>query len=173
MKNVISLTAVAATLIFAAAACGGGSDSSSTRASTGNMVVDAANRALSEVAYSPGGKGFAYKAVAVPTAELNKWAKDNKDKIESAIGQLPSDYILQITGHSDSRGPRTAPGDGRLGNEWYSTQRAKKVYDALRAQGMPADKITFKGVADDMISGQCDSEEACQRRVSLQVVPKS
>ncbi|MCB1172264.1 MAG: OmpA family protein [Leptospiraceae bacterium] len=173
MKNFIVST-LAASALLVTVACGGGSSSNTRGGSidTGSGMVGALNRALQEVSYSPGGKGFGYKSVTVPASELNKWAKDNKDTIESTLSKLPAGYVLQITGHTDSVGPRTAPGDGRRGNVWYSEQRAKAVYNALRAQGMPADKLSFKGVADDLTTSVCGSDEQCQRRVTLQVVEK-
>ena len=138
---------------------------------SGGGAIDILNRGLAEVNYSPGGKGFGYKSYNVPSSELNKWAKDNKDTIESTLSKVPDGYVLQVTGHSDSVGPRTRTGS-KPGNIFWSTQRAKAVFNALKAQGVPTDKMTYKGVADDIPTSQCAEDEACQRRVTLQVVEK-
>lgn len=171
MRNYILTILAASALAISTVACSGG-DSKSRGGISGGGVVGVLNRGLAEIAYSPGGKGFPYKGVQVPASEVSKWAKDNKSAIESTLSKVPDGYVLQVTGHSDSVGPRTAPGDGRKGNIWYSEQRAKAVYNALIAQGVPKDKLTFGGAADDITSSMCGSDEACQRRVSLQVVEK-
>ena len=173
MRNYILTILAASALAISTVACSGGDRKSRGGISGGGVVgVNAAQMAVGLVAYSPGGKGFPYKGVQVPASEVSKWAKDNKSAIESTLSKVPDGYVLQVTGHSDSVGPRTAPGDGRKGNIWYSEQRAKAVYNALIAQGVPKDKLTFGGAADDITSSMCGSDEACQRRVSLQVVEK-
>lgn len=173
MKNIVITILAASAMLVSTVACGGGGSSSRGGSiSTGGGAIGVLNRGLAEINYSPGGKGFAYKGTRVPASELNKWAKNNKDAIESTLSKVPEGYVLQVTGHSDSVGPRTAPGDGRLGNIYYSTARAKAVFNALRAQGVPTKSLTYKGVADDITTSQCGDSEDCQRRVTLQVVEK-
>lgn len=170
MRNLI-LTFIAASAIAVASVSCSSKGSKSRGGVTGGGVVGALNRALSEVSYSPGGKGYPYKGTnAGPQAR--SWATKHKSSIESTLSKIPSGYVLQVTGHSDSVGPRTAPGDGRPGNIAISTRRARGVYNALIAAGVPKDKLIYGGVADDMTSSLCGSEDACQRRVSLQVVEK-
>ncbi|MCE9598700.1 MAG: OmpA family protein [Spirochaetia bacterium] len=163
ISNIIRLAGVALFTITVAAC------SSSTTATARDMGGDLGGAALSALAYSPNGGGFPYKSTYVNPAEFNSWATKYKSQIETALSALPIGYKLQITGHTDSTGPRD--GDGmRKGNIWYSTERAKAVHDALIAQGIPKDKITYRGIANDEPLPAIASNDQMNRRVSFKVV---
>jgi hypothetical protein len=144
-------------------------DSSRSR----NMALEMANRALAELSYSPNNKGWDYKATAVPAADFQKWATANKAAIENALSQIETGYVLQITGHTCSIGPRDRQPDGRPGNIYYSTARARQVMAALRNAGIPTDKMTAVGVADDEPArGVSDPKSQLHRRVTFKIVKK-
>ncbi len=127
--------------------------------------------AIGGLTYSPGGNGFSYKSVSVPGRDFSKWAKQNKGKIRKTIASLENGFVLEIVGHTDSSGPRRASG-GRKGNVWYSTQRAKAVYNALAGQGISRRRIRYKGIADDEIIDSSDTRGQINRRVSFRIVKK-
>lgn len=166
----IKVAATSAMLLLAAStvAC---SSAESKERSVPTDPVSLANRALSVLSYSPAGKGWAYKSTAVGP-EADSWVSEHKSQIEDALNQVGDDYVLQVTGHTCTIGPRTAPGDGRKGNVWYSTQRAQAVYNALARAGIPRDKMSVKGVASDELVPGIPSDDQKQRRVTFQIVPK-
>lgn len=68
---------------------------------------------------------------------------------------------LQVDGYV-----ATGPGDGRLTAQELSDQRAATVRDALAAGGVPADRITARGLGE----GSTPAAEAAGRRVEITVV---
>lgn len=170
-RNVVSLF-VSAAILTVFAACGSAQTADGEGATRGGSVaLRAANRALSEISYSPNMRGWEYKATAVPAGEFDTWATRYKAQIEDALNQVGDGYKLQVTGHTCSIGPREAQADGRRGNVYYSEQRARNVYTALERQGIPTDRMTFKGVADDQPRSGVGSDDRTNRRVSFQLVP--
>ncbi len=127
--------------------------------------------ALGGLSYSPGGNGFGYKAVSVPRQDFNKWVYQNKKKIKQTLSSIEKGYVLEVVGHTDSSGPRHASGS-RRGNIWYSTQRAKSVYNAMLRQGFSRSKLRYKGIADDELLDSSDDRASINRRVSFRVVAK-
>lgn len=127
--------------------------------------------AMGGLLYSPGGKGFAYKSVGVPSGDFGRWASQNKAKIKKTINSLDKGYVLEVVGHTDSSGPRSASGK-RKGNVWYSTQRARGVYNALVRQGFSRSKLSYKGIADDELLDSSEDTGRINRRVSFRVVSK-
>lgn len=124
---------------------------------------------LSVVSYSPSGKGYAYKQTAVNSGEFSTWANKFKPEIQKVLDTLAPGFKLQVTGHSCAIGPRAA-GGGKMGNIYYSTERAKAVHKALVNAGLPADKLTYKGIADDEPLPGLDPKDQLNRRVTLKVV---
>lgn len=151
------------------AACSSSDKSERGGVSAGGGVA-LANRALQEVSYSPRNKGYGYKSTGVG-GDFPTWSSTAKPQISNALEQIGDDYVIQVTGHTCAIGPRNAPGDGRRGNYYYSSQRAKAVYDGLVNAGVPASKLQYKGVADTQLLTGVDSKDQKQRRVSFQVVP--
>jgi outer membrane protein OmpA-like peptidoglycan-associated protein len=99
------------------------------------------------------------------------WAKAAAPVVKEVINNLPEGYVLQVTGHSDGRGPEDPVG-AKPGNIKISTDRAKAVYDSLGRQGITSPKMTYKGIgSSEPISG-IDPDDAQQRRVTFKVVPK-
>ncbi len=135
-----------------------------------SMTINVINRGLAELAYKPTPEGFAYKSVDVPKESFTEWAKTNKESISKAIQQLPDGFVLQVTGHTCSIGPREAEA-AKKGNVWYSTQRARNVYQALKDSGIPAEKLSYKGIADDETMSGIETNDPKNRRVTFKVVP--
>ncbi len=127
--------------------------------------------AMGDIAYSPGGNGFAYKSVGVPQKGFSKWATQNKEKIQKTIDGLGDDSVLEIVGHTDSSGPREKKGS-RRGNIWYSTARARAVYNALIKNGFKRSKLSYKGIADDELLDSGEPNSQINRRVNFRIVSK-
>ena len=169
MKSVLKLASVSL-FVVSLAACGSSSDTGSTDRGLGSPL-DIVNKGLSQLGYSPDNDGYAYKAVAFPAADQKYIEDELKQPLEDALNKVGDGYVLQVTGHTCSIGPRNAMG-GKKGNTWYSTQRAKGVYDALIKAGFPKEKLTYKGVAHDELLVDADPRDAENRRVTFKIVPQ-
>lgn len=170
--KVFAIRSLMVVLALALAACSSsqstsGSDRSGSNERSAGIDVGGA---LGSLSYSPGKAGFAYKSTYVNPQEFDTWVKEFKPQIEQALNALAPGFKLQVTGHSDAVGPRDADGSGRKGNIWYSTERARGVYDALVNAGLPKDKMTYRGVAnDEPVPGEArDSQK--HRRVTFKIV---
>lgn len=169
-------------LILGLASCSsgqktGGQDGTNNTGNDGatnrSFSMDGINQALSDLgAYSPNGQGWDYKATAVPAQDFKGWATKAKPVIENVLSNIGDGYALQITGHTCAIGPRDAQADGRRGNVYYSAERGNQVMSALKAAGIPTDKMVVKGVADDEPVKGIDPKDRMNRRVTFQVVPK-
>lgn len=182
MTKKMFLSVAALMLGFGLTACQSGQTTESTTDSTAdttdsstsrNFVIDTINKSLAEVSYSPGNQGWEYKATAVPAADFQKWATSNKALIEEALSKIDTDYVLQVTGHTCSIGPRDRQPDGRPGNLYYSKARAEQVLAALKNAGIPTDKMSVAGVADDEPVRGVDPKDRLNRRVTFKIVPKT
>ena len=115
--------------------------------------------------------GFGYKSSDVPSWEYDAWAKVSAPVVQQTLTQVPDGYVLQVTGHTDSRGPEQAVG-AKPGNIKISTDRAKAVHTSLRNNGITSDKLTYKGVGSSQPLEGVPEDDAQQRRVSFIVVPQ-
>jgi len=184
-KSLFFKSSILSVLISAVAfvGCGGGQQqqsggnqgqqsNSGGQAKERSFGMDQANSALSSIAYSPGGQGFGYKTTAINPADFNTWATQFKPQITAALDQVGAGFVLQVTGHTCSIGPRDAvQAEGKLGNIYYSTERAKAVYQALINAGIPANRMTYKGIANDEPLSGVDSQSQRNRRVTFKIVP--
>ncbi len=127
--------------------------------------------AMGGLTYSPAGKGFAYKSVAVPKNDFRKWAAVNRKKIQKAIDSLEEGYVLEVVGHTDSSGPRNAVGS-RRGNIWYSTKRARAVRNAFVNVGVAKSKLRYRGIADDELLVRSKPYSQTNRRVNFRIRSK-
>ncbi len=134
-----------------------------------NLILDEVNKKLN-FTYQPYGKGWAYKNVTLDANDFNKWFNPLKTDFSKIFENLDPSIKIQVVGHTCSIGPREAQPDGRKGNIWYSTERAKGVYDALIKQGIPADRIEYKGIADDEPIAGIDTKDQKNRRVTFRAV---
>jgi len=153
------------------AACTSGQKKGDSKANERAMIMDQANQALSDVTYSPYGKGWQYKNVIVPPADFSKWSSQFKEQIIQALESVGDGFLLQVTGHTCSMGPREAePENNKKGNIWYSEERAKAVYNELIKQGVSKEKMIFMGVADDEPLPAKTPQDQLNRRVTFKIV---
>lgn len=166
MKKVLLLILVGI-VSAAVVSCGGGEQVKQPEVKSSGMWVDASNKQLEKVPF----EGFGYKSSAVPGQKFDKWAKAAAPVIKGIIEKLPPDHVLQVTGHTDARGPEQPEGN-KPGNIKISSDRAKAVHGSLTRQGIKSDKMTFKGVGSSQLKSGVDPESDAQRRVTFKVVPK-
>ncbi len=115
--------------------------------------------------------GFAYKSSQLPAQEWDKWARVAAPVVKGILDKVPEGYMLEVRGHTDSRGPETPEGD-KPGNLKISTDRAKAVYDSLARAGIKSNKVSYRGVGSAEPLATADTKSAPQRRVTFVIVPK-
>lgn len=130
-------------------------------------VVNAQNQQLEKIPVT----GFAYKSAAVPKQDWDKWATMAAPVVKEILNKLPEGYVLQVTGHTDGSGPEEPVGN-KPGNIKISTERAKAVYNSLKAKGIDSPNMTYKGVGSSELLPGVDPRDAANRRVTFKVVPK-
>lgn len=130
-------------------------------------LVNAQNQQLEKIPVT----GFAYKSAVVPKQDWDKWATMAAPVVKEVLNKLPEGYVLQVTGHTDGSGPEEPVGN-KPGNIKISTERAKAVYNALKAKGIDSPKMTYKGVGSSELLPGVDPRDAANRRVTFKVVPK-
>lgn len=168
IKSVLKLASVSL-FVVSLAACG--SSQGTDRNVDLGSPLDIVNKGLAQYGYSPDNDGYGYKEVAFPLSDQKYIEDELKKPLEEALNKVGDGYALQVTGHTCSIGPRNQTGY-KKGNVWYSTQRAKGVYDALVKAGFPKDKLTYKGVADDEPLLDVDPSDPENRRVTFKIVPQ-
>ena len=115
-------------------------------------------------------KGFAIDGFPGGSSKLSKNEDlENMKKIvglvKPIIESVPAGYTMQITGHA-------ANYDSASRQKSVSTARAAKIYSELKKAGVPASKMSYKGVGiAEPISGYSD-KDAKQRSVSFKAVKK-
>jgi len=130
-------------------------------------LVSAQNKQLEKIPVT----GFAYKSAVVPKQNWDKWATAAAPVVKEVLNKLPEGYVLQVTGHADGSGPEEPVGN-KPGNIKISTDRAKAVYNALKAKGIDSPKMTYKGVGSSELLPGVDPRDGANRRVTFKVVPK-
>ncbi len=131
--------------------------------------LDELNKKLDFV-YAPRGKGWNYKDVSLDNQDFQRWYRQNVQKFQEVINNLGPGFVIEVVGHTDESGPREAePATGKKGNIWYSTERAKRVYDALINAGISRDKLRFVGVAEDQLIPGLDPYDQRHRRVTFRI----
>jgi outer membrane protein OmpA-like peptidoglycan-associated protein len=130
-------------------------------AGDGDMAVSMINRQVS---------GFSIDGFPGGSSKLNKNEDlENMKKIvglvKPIIDQIPAGYVMQITGHAADYPTKATQAS-------VSKGRAAKIYNELKKAGVPAAKMTYKGVGiDEPLSGY-DGKDAKQSRVSFKAVKK-
>ena len=168
MKKYFSILFIS--IITIIMACGGAQKKEDPNVTTNvdwNAWVTKSNDQLSK--YPVG--GFSYKSSKVSTSRWDRWAKDAAPIVKEILNKLPKDYVLQVTGHTDSSGPEEPVGD-KPGNIKISSDRAKTVYNALKRAGIESPNLTFKGIGSAEPIPGISSRSGKQRRVTFKVVPK-
>ena len=115
-------------------------------------------------------KGFSIDGFPGGSAKLNKNEDlENMKKIvklvKPIIDKVPDGYVMQITGHAANYPTEKL-------QMQVSRQRAEKIYNELVKAGVPAKKMTYKGVGiSEPLEGYSDKDPK-QRRVSFKAVKK-
>ncbi len=170
----IKISAALIALAVFSVNCGGGQvqEENTDSAKDRSIGIDQVNSALKDLSYSPYGKGFDYKSTSVPAADFNSWFTKFSPQINQAVSAIGTGFVLQVTGHTCSRGPRDAvPSESKLGNMHYSKARAQSVYDALVKSGINGQNMSVVGIADDETLPGIDSKDQKNRRVTFKIVP--
>ena len=165
MKNVLAVMSVFAFAFMVA--CSSTPDVQQPAGDPNVALVNAQNKQLERLPVT----GFAYKSSVVPKQDWDKWAEAAAPVVKEVINKLPEGYVLQVTGHTDGSGPEEAVGN-KPGNIKISTDRAKAVYNALKAKGIDSPKMTYKGVGSSELLPGVDPRDGANRRVTFKVVPK-
>ncbi len=85
--------------------------------------------------------------------------------VKPIVDRVPDGYVMQITGH-------TADYESVARQKKVSEARAKAVYDALIKEGVPAAKLTYRGVGSSELREGYSAKDFAQRRVSFKAVKK-
>ncbi len=137
-----------------------------------NLALENIGKDLGFV-YAPYGKGWKYKDVSLDNSDFQGWYNKNKENFMLIVNNLTDELVLEVVGHTDASGPQEAePETGKKGNIWYSTERAKKVYNALINAGIPKEKLKFVGVGESEHIPGVDPYDQSQRRVTFRVNKK-
>ena len=132
-----------------------------------NVLVNQLNGQLAK--YPMG--GFGYKSSKLPPQKWSQWAKQAAPVVKKILNQVPDGHVLQVRGHADASGPED-PEPGKPGNIALSKNRAKTVYNALKAQGITSNKLTYDGVGSAEPMEGVDPRSSRQRRVTFVIVEK-
>lgn len=127
----------------------------------GDMAVRAINKQVEDFAID----GFPGGSAKLSSNEDLENMKKIVGLVKPIIESVPAGYTMQITGHA-------ANYDSASRQKSVSTARAAKIYSELKKAGVPASKMSFKGVGiAEPISGYSD-KDAKQRSVSFKAVKK-
>ncbi|MCX7633351.1 MAG: OmpA family protein [Turneriella sp.] len=77
--------------------------------------------------------------------------------------EIPEGYVVEITGHSNKH-PKPSQ---RKGNK-LSVERARLVYEFLVKNGIPKNKLSYRGVASDQYDARLGHDQ--NRRVTFRLV---
>jgi len=127
----------------------------------GDFAVNAINRQVG---------GFSIDGFPGGSSKLSKNEdlenmKKIVDLVKPIIDQIPDGYVMQITGHAADYPTKSLQAS-------VSKGRAAKIYNELKKAGVPASKMTYKGVGISEPLEGYDGKDAKQRRVSFKAVKK-
>ena len=122
------------------------------------MKVDELNTRLAKVsvvglpAFQPnGGK------------KMDELAQKSLDESKSVVADMPEGYVLQITGHHNQH-----PDKSKRTGKGLSIQRAKYVYTFFVKNGVPKEKLAYRGAGSEENDKSLSRDE--NRRVTFKVV---
>lgn len=123
------------------------------------VKIDAYNETLSKVpmlALPPFQSSFS-------GAKFESSAKPALTATQEIVKDLPDGYVLEVKGHHNP-----APDKAQRTSNKLSVARAKAVYDYFVKSGVPADKLSYRGVGSSEHDAKLSNDE--NRRVTFQVV---
>jgi outer membrane protein OmpA-like peptidoglycan-associated protein len=130
-------------------------------AGDGNMAVSMINRQVGDFSID----GFPAGGSKISKNDDLENMKKIVGLVKPIIEQIPDGYVMQITGHAADYPTKSLQAS-------VSKARAAKIYNELKKAGVPASKMTYKGVGiDEPLSGY-DGKDGKQRRVSFKAVKK-
>jgi outer membrane protein OmpA-like peptidoglycan-associated protein len=118
--------------------------------------VDAANEKLSKAA-----------VVGLPAFDskgAGSSAKGSLSTVKEVIAEMPEGYVLEITGHHNQHPDKDKRKDDGKGG--LSRQRAKDVYNYFAKNGVPKEKMTYRG------AGSAERDESLSREKNRRVTFK-
>ena len=103
-----------------------------------------------------------------------KLTPEIKEMVMAIIPLLSAnpDYLISLTGHSDSKAISSTPAKKFVNNTALSLLRAKAVENFLKEQGMAAKRITTIGVGTihPLTSNFTEGGRAANRRVEIRII---
>ncbi len=127
----------------------------------GDMVLTATNEQIRDFSID----GFPGGSSKIKENEDLENMKRIVDLVKPIIEKLPDGYVMEIRGHAAAYPTKAL-------QKSVSKKRALKIYKALKKAGVPASKITYKGLdIQEPLEGY-DPKDAKQRRVSFKAVKK-
>lgn len=120
--------------------------------------VDAANEKLAKAAVV-GLPAFDSKGAGAS-------AKGSLATVKEVVAEMPEGYVLEITGHHNQHPDKDKRKDDGKGG--LSRQRAKDVYNYFVKNGIPKEKMTYRGAGSSERDESLSREK--NRRVTFKVV---
>ena len=129
--------------------------------SGGDYVLDSINKQVKDFSID----GFNGGGATMKQNDDFENMKNIISIVKPIIEKMPDGYAMQVTGHC-------AAYDSPAMQQSVSKARAKKVYDELKAAGVPESKMTYKGAGIDEPDARYDAKDFKQRRVSFKAIKK-
>ncbi|AFM11041.1 OmpA family protein [Turneriella parva] len=129
-----------------------------TRSAGLDSGVDSANEKLAKVAVV-GLPAFDAKGAGAS-------AKGSLATVKEVVAEMPEGYVLEITGHHNQHPEKDKRKDDGKGG--LSRQRAKDVYNYFVKNGIPKEKMTYRGAGSAERDENLSREK--NRRVTFKVV---
>ncbi|MDH5717619.1 MAG: OmpA family protein [Spirochaetia bacterium] len=114
-------------------------------------------------------EGFAYKGTQIKNEIYGSWVKNSVPVLKELLQKLPPGYILQISGHTDAKGPEEPTGN-KEGNIALSEKRAVFVYNALKKYGIDDPAIKYRGLGSAELKDSNNPNSSVNRRVTFEVI---
>lgn len=126
-----------------------------------NLAINAINRQVKDFAID----GFPGDSAKLSKSEDLENMKKIVKLVKPIIESVPDGYVMQITGHAANQNTKAR-------QKSVSVSRASKIYEELKKSGVPAKKMSYKGVGAEDPDSRYSDKDAKQRRVSFKAVKK-
>lgn len=170
MKKVLFLVLSVSLAAFLFSSCSDTAQVQETPDTTPTVKADAGGDDMAVRAINNQVKGFSIDGFPGAKATLSK--SEDLENMKRIVGlvkpiveKVPEGYVMQITGHAADY---PTPAIQRS----VSNARAKKIYDELKKAGVPANKMTYKGVSSSEPREGYSNKDFIQRRVSFKAIKK-
>jgi len=164
MKKVISLLSAVLFAAFLTSCAETAQDKTTTpsvKADTGDMVLTQINNQVKDFSVD----GFGGASSKIKSSEDLENMKRIVGLVKPVIDKLPDGYVMMIKGHAAAYPTKAL-------QRSVSKARAYAVYKELKKAGVPASKMSYKGVdIKEPLEGY-DAKDFKQRRVSFTAIKK-